>query len=591
MVSSHTKRLIENIVKEVLAPAEDLTVAEWADKYRILSRESAAEAGKWDTNRTPYMKEILMCITDIETKKITMMCSAQIGKTEMLLNVLGRYMHLDPCPILFVQPTVDDAKSFSKERVEPMIRDTTILKKLISKTNKREEGTVQEKMFPGGYVRFVFTGSGSASELASRPIRITLLDEIDRFPLSARKEGDPVKLAERRTNNFYDSKNIRVSTPTDDATSKIQLLYLASSQEEWCLPCPFCGEYQPLDFEQMKYLDLEEPELECKFCGHSSQEKEWKSKRQLNGKWIAKFPVEKEHRGFHLNALASPWVTWKEIVKEFLEVKDDDFQYRTFMNTVLGKTFSVNLEAAMDYEAIYETREDYGAELHDDVVILTAGVDVQDNRLEVEVVGWGYEYESYGIMYRDFPGDPGKEEVWQQLDTFLKKKFYFKNKKYLTIAATLIDSGGHHTGSVYKYVYKKEKRGIYAIKGQGAWGVNILNGFRKTTKKGAPQINLLSLGVNALKDLTYSRLSILKGAGKCHFPKASTQGYGIDYFKGLTAEVKVKKSTPRGMKIAWEILDGRRNEPLDLRNYNTAAIELIPIDLHDKKYNRKGARK
>ena len=589
MVSSHTKRLIENIVKEVLAPAEDLTVAEWADKYRILSRESAAEAGKWDTNRTPYMKEILMCITDIETKKITMMCSAQIGKTEMLLNVLGRYMHLDPCPILFVQPTVDDAKSFSKERVEPMIRDTTILKKLISKTNKREEGTVQEKMFPGGYVRFV--GANSPSGLASRPIRITLLDEIDRFPLSARKEGDPVKLAERRTNNFYDSKNIRVSTPTDDATSKIQLLYLASSQEEWCLPCPFCGEYQPLDFEQMKYLDLEEPELECKFCGHSSQEKEWKSKRQLNGKWIAKFPVEKEHRGFHLNALASPWVTWKEIVKEFLEVKDDDFQYRTFMNTVLGKTFSVNLEAAMDYEAIYETREDYGAELHDDVVILTAGVDVQDNRLEVEVVGWGYEYESYGIMYRDFPGDPGKEEVWQQLDTFLKKKFYFKNKKYLMIAATLIDSGGHHTGSVYKYVYKKEKRGIYAIKGQGAWGVNILNGFRKTTKKGAPQINLLSLGVNALKDLTYSRLSILEGAGKCHFPKASTQGYGIDYFKGLTAEVKVKKSTPKGMKIAWEILDGRRNEPLDLRNYNTAAIELIPIDLHDKKYNRKGVRK
>ena len=589
MVSSHTKRLIENIVKEVLAPAEDLTVAEWADKYRILSRESTAEAGKWDTNRTPYMKEILMCITDIETKKITMMCSAQIGKTEMLLNVLGRYMHLDPCPILFVQPTVDDAKSFSKERVEPMIRDTTILKKLISKTNKREEGTVQEKMFPGGYVRFV--GANSPSGLASRPIRITLLDEIDRFPLSARKEGDPVKLAERRTNNFYDSKNIRVSTPTDDATSKIQLLYLASSQEEWCLPCPFCGEYQPLDFEQMKYLDLEEPELECKFCGHSSQEKEWKSKRQLNGKWIAKFPVEKEHRGFHLNALASPWVTWKEIVKEFLEVKNDDFQYRTFMNTVLGKTFSVNLEAAMDYEAIYETREDYGAELHDDVIILTAGVDVQDNRLEVEVVGWGYEYESYGIMYRDFPGDPGKEEVWQQLDTFLKKKFYFKNKKYLMIAATLIDSGGHHTGSVYKYVYKKEKRGIYAIKGQGAWGVNILNGFRKTTKKGAPQINLLSLGVNALKDLTYSRLSILEGAGKCHFPKASTQGYGIDYFKGLTAEVKVKKSTPRGMKIAWEILDGRRNEPLDLRNYNTAAIELIPIDLHDKKYNRKGARK
>ena len=440
-------------------------------------------------------------------------------------------------------------------------------------------------MFPGGYVRFV--GANSPSGLASRPIKITLLDEVDRFPLSAKKEGDPVKLAERRTNNFYDSKKIRVSTPTDDATSKIQLLYLAGSQEEWSLPCPYCGEYQALEFEQLKYQDLVEPEFECKFCGESAVESEWKKYGQTNGKWIAKFPKEKENRSFHLNALASPWVSWKEIIAEYLNVKDDDFQYKTFINTVLGKTFTVNLDSAMDYEAIYETREDYGAELHDNVVILTAGVDVQDNRLEVEVVGWGYGYESYGIIYRDFPGDPGKEEVWLKLDAFLRKKFKYKNGKSLMIAATLIDSGGHHTGSVYKYVHKKEKRGIYAIKGQGSWGVNILNGFRKTTKKGTPSINLLSLGVNALKDLTYSRLSILNGPGKCHFPKSSTQGYGIDYFKGLTAEVKVKKSTPRGMKIAWEILQGRRNEPLDLRNYATGAVELIPIDLNDKKYMRK----
>ena len=581
----HTIKLIENIVKDTLAPPEDLTIAEWADKYRVLSRESAAEAGKWETERTPYMKAIFDCVTDTVTKSISIMSSAQVGKTELLLNILGRYMHLDPCPILFVQPTVDDAKAFSKERVEPMLRDTKVLSKLIKKANKRESGTVQGKMFPGGYVRFV--GANSPSGLASRPIRITLLDEVDRFPLSAKKEGDPVKLAERRTNNYFNSKKIRVSTPTDDATSKIQLLYLAGSQEEWSLPCPYCGEYQALEFEQLKYQDLVEPEFECKFCGESAVESEWKKCGQTNGKWIAKFPKEKENRSFHLNALASPWVSWKEIIAEYLNVKDDDFQYKTFINTVLGKTFTVNLDSAMDYEAIYETREDYGAELHDNVVILTAGVDVQDNRLEVEVVGWGYGYESYGIIYRDFPGDPGKEEVWLKLDAFLRKKFKYKNGKSLMIAATLIDSGGHHTGSVYKYVHKKEKRGIYAIKGQGSWGVNILNGFRKTTKKGTPSINLLSLGVNALKDLTYSRLSILNGPGKCHFPKSSTQGYGIDYFKGLTAEVKVKKSTPRGMKIAWEILQGRRNEPLDLRNYATGAVELIPIDLNDKKYMRK----
>lgn len=582
---THTQKLIETIIKDTLAPPEDLSISEWADKYRVLSRESSAEAGRWETERTPYMKVIFDCVTDTTTKTITIMSSAQVGKTELLLNILGRYMHLDPCPILFVQPTVEDAKSFSKERVEPMLRDTKILRELINKVNRRETGTVQEKMFPGGYVRFV--GANSPSGLASRPIKITLLDEVDRFPLSAKKEGDPVKLAERRTNNFYDKKNIRVSTPTDDSTSKIQLLFLQGSQEEWSLPCPFCGKYQALEFEQLKYKDLDEPHFECKHCGEQATELVWKRKGQRNGKWIAKFPEEKENRSFHLNALASPWVSWKEIITEYLSVKDDDFQYRTFMNTVLGKTFAVNLDAAMDYEAIYETREDYGAELHDDILILTAGVDVQDNRLEVEVVGWGYGYESYGVAYRDFPGDPGKEDVWLQLDNFLRKKFYYKNKKFLTIASTLIDSGGHHTGSVYKYVHKKEKRGIYAIKGQGAWGVNILNGFRKTTKKGTPSVNLLSLGVNALKDLTYSRLSILQGTGKCHFPKASTQGYGIDYFKGLTAEVKVKKSTSKGIKIAWEVLDGRRNEPLDLRNYATAAIELIPVDLNDKKYMKR----
>ena len=302
ILGKHTIHLIENIVKDTLAPPEDLTIAEWADKYRVLSRESAAEAGKWETDRTPYMKAIFDCVTDSITKSITIMSSAQVGKTELLLNILGRYMHLDPCPILFVQPTVDDAKSFSKERVEPMLRDTKILKTLVDKVNKRETGTVQEKMFPGGYVRFV--GANSPSGLASRPIKITLLDEVDRFPLSAKKEGDPVKLAERRTNNFYDSKKIRVSTPTDDATSKIQLLYLAGSQEEWSLPCPYCGEYQALEIEQLKYQDLVEPEFECKFCGESAVESEWKKYGQTNGKWIAKFSNEKENRSFHLNALA-----------------------------------------------------------------------------------------------------------------------------------------------------------------------------------------------------------------------------------------------------------------------------------------------
>ena len=199
-----------NFFKEllkILKPAPDLTIGEWADNYRVLSKESSAEAGKWSTDRTPYMKDIYNCLTDSETESVTIMSSSQVGKSEMLLNILGRYMHLDPCSILFVQPTVEDAKAFSKERVEPMIRDTKILRELVKKANKKAEGTVQGKMFPGGFVRFV--GANSPSGLASRPIRITLLDEVDRFPQSAGEEGDPVQLAERRTTTFFNRKMLR----------------------------------------------------------------------------------------------------------------------------------------------------------------------------------------------------------------------------------------------------------------------------------------------------------------------------------------------------------------------------------------------
>lgn len=573
-----TVDLFKEILK-VLEPAPDLTIGEWADKYRILSKESSAESGKWQTSRTPYMVDIYNCLTDSLTESVTIKSSAQIGKSEMLINILGRYIHLDPCSILFVQPTVDDAKAFSKERVEPMIRDTKILRELIKKANKKSEGTVQGKMFPGGFVRFV--GANSPSGLASRPIRITLLDEVDRFPQSAGMEGDPVQLAERRTTTFFNRKMLRVSTPTDDATSKIQKLYLQGSQEEWSFKCQHCGDYQVPKWENICEVDGI-IKMECQNCGILEPEEVWKRNNQKDGKWIAKFPKEKKNRSFHLNSLASPWRTWAEIYEEYLQVKDDELRMRAFTNTVLGETFVLHLDEQLDYNALFERREEYGAELHKNIKYLTAGVDVQDNRLEVLVVGWGYDYESYIVQYRDFPGSPGKEDVWIQLDKFLKKKFSYKNKKSIPIACTLIDSGGHHTGNVYKYVHGKSNRNIFAIKGQGGFGVNILNGFRKTTKKGVPSINLLSLGVNALKDLTYSRLTILEGPGTCHFPADSTKGCGIAFFEGITAEVKVKTMTSKGEKIEWQVLPGRRNEPLDLMNYATAAIELLGVNLNNK---------
>lgn len=563
---NNVKKLFKKLYTN-FRPPKNLSIAEWADTYRVVSKESASKSGKWDTGKTPYMYGIYEAICHSEIEEITIMSSAQVGKSEMIMNIFGRYAHLDPCPMMIVQPTVDEAKFFSKMRVAPMIRDTKVLKELISQKENVGGDSVQLKSFPGGTLMFV--GANSPSGLASKPIKLTLLDEVDRFPESAGQEGDPVQLAEKRTTTFYDRKKIRVSTPTIEGISKIKKLYLNSTQEEWCLPCPDCGEYQTLDWSRTQWETKEDKVfLQCGHCGVLNDESSWKREGQKNGKWIPKVPDVIKHRGFHMNALASPWVSWEEIREEFLKSKDSQEKLKVFVNTVLGETWVVDLDELLDYDALFESKEDYGAELHEDILVLTAGVDVQDNRLEVEVVGWAKDYESYGVLYREFVGNPAEHEVWNELDEFLKREFKFEDGSSLGIACTCIDTGGHHTAMAYKYIKPvQNSRRIYGIKGQGGEGVAILNGFRKTKNK---EIDLLSIGVNTLKDLTYGRLKIFEGPGKCHFPKDPTKGYGINYFEGLTAETK----RLRGNKIEW-VKIRERNEPLDLRNYATAAIEIL----------------
>lgn len=568
--------LFKDIV-EILRPPEDLNIQEWADTYRILPKEGAAESGKWRTERTPYMVEIFRCLTDIETESVTMMTGAQIGKTELLLNILGRYMHIDPCPILFVQPTVDDARAFSQERVAPMIRDTKVLRERIV------NDTVQQKSYYGGYVRFV--GSNSPSGLASRPIRITLLDEVDRFPKSSGEEGSPIELAEKRTTTFINKKNIRTSTPTIANRSAIEKLMLNSSFEEWCLPCPHCGEYNSLEFEYLKWENDNPKTVKflCKHCGVLSTESEWKKEKQLNGKWIPKYPERKKHRGFHMNSLASPWRTWENIAEEFLKVKNDPASMKVFCNTVLGKPWVEHLGAEIGYKALFQRRQNYSiTNLPNEIKIITAGVDVQDDRLEFEIVGWGEGYKSYGILYKKIYGDPGQKFVWEQLDECLLQKFKMQDGNTKIIKATCIDSGGHHTNSVYNFCRPRKWRNVYAIKGYGGEGKKAIIGLSHLDKEGSSPIDLLLLGVNTLKDMVYSSLKVKNQSENsyCYFPDDIFSGYDLEYFKGLTAEVKTIKPTTAGDKIVWEVIRGRRNEPLDLRNYALAAVLLVPINLN-----------
>jgi len=569
-VHSRTLKILKRALQG-FKPPKNLKISEWADKYRELASESSAETGKWSTDRTPYLERIMNCISENYITEITLMFSAQTGKTEAILNTIGRYMHLDPCPMMVVQPTVDMAKSFSKDRIAPMIRVTKVLRDIVRDPRSRDSGnTVMQKIFPGGHITFV--GANSPSSLASRPIRITLSDEVDRFPKSAGDEGDPLTLAEKRTTTFWNKKHIRVSTPTIKGHSKIEKLYNLSSKERWCLPCPSCGEFQPLDWERIRWgEEIQGIVMECISCGTLHSEREWKSEKQLNGKWIAEFP-ENPHKGFHLNELASPFRTWEEIKKDYLEAKDDPEKLKAWTNTSLGETWEEEVGDKIDYQALYDKRIPYPADLPNEVLILTAGVDVQDDRLEIEVVGWAVGEKSYGIEYRKFYGNPAKDEVWMELEKFLTKEFYYSDGSSLMITNTCIDTGGHHTKKTYDFISPREgSMRVYAIKGRGGDGVPIIN---KPKKDKTNKIHLIHIGVNALKDLVYSRLKIEGGPGTSYFPTNQDKNYDLKYFKSLTAEAKTFEKG----KIVWKKLRDR-NEGLDLRNYATAAFSLLRVNL------------
>ncbi|UUV18033.1 phage terminase large subunit family protein [Fusobacteria bacterium ZRK30] len=555
---------------ELLKPPINLSISEWADANRILSSEGSKEIGAWETKRTPYMIEIYERLESGEVREVILKMASQLAKSEFINNIFGKYAHLAPCPMLLVQPTDTMAIAYSKERIAPMIRDTYVLKTRIKDANSKNSGnTVTHKMFPGGYLAFI--GSNSPSKLAARPIKIIFFDEVDRYPESSGREGDVISLGRKRLTTYGDeSKCIITGTPTVKNKSAIEKEFANGSQAVWKLPCPHCGEYQVLDFKTLKWIDddHETVEMVCNECGVLSHEKEWKRGNQSKGKWVHKFPEKKKKLSYHLNALASPWRTWESIVEEWIESQGDMEKIKTFKNTVLAETWEEQNIKTIDYMTLYKRRESYKAEVPEGVLLLTAGVDIQHNRIEVEVKGWGLGRESWGIIYQVFYGNPSKEEVWNELYEFLKSDFYFECGTPLKIFATCIDTG-YNTQNVYDFVSDKEHERIFGIKGQGGI-VPINNGFRRTKHN---EINLYSIGVNALKDSTMSKLRIKKkGKGYCHYPKNPTRNYTEKYFMSLTAEVR-DPSSNKWIKIR------DRNEALDLHNYNEAALEIYNYDM------------
>lgn len=568
-------------------PIKKVSVSAWSDSYRMLPSD-AAEPGRWKTSRAPYTRAIMDAFTENNVHRVAVKSSSQIGKTEIINNVIGRYVHLDPCTIMLIQPTLEMAQDFSKARLSKMISDTKVLTPLFYGKNdtlktRDAKQTILSKFFVGG--RLVLGGANSPAGLASRPIRILLCDEVDRFPPDC-GEGDPVDLAAKRTTTYWNYKLGLFSTPTAEGASRIDTEYLLGTQEEWQHCCPNCHEWERLDYRQMqvdyeqkrddkgnKIVIVNDVKWRCPQCGFEFDELTMKAAPQ---KYIANNPdaIKNGIRSFWLNGFSSPWLTWALIMREWLEAKGNATREMVVMNTRFGESYK--LRGEYDDENIFlERREDYDGEIPSGVLLLTAAVDVQANRLEYEVVGWSAGFERWGIVKDVIRGAPNEASTWRALDNVLDRVYYFSSGTPIKIARTFIDSG-YSTAAVYEYCRAQVRRGRYAIKGKAGMGLPLLYKYSNPKNTG---ILLTILGVDDGKSEVMSRLGITAGNdGFMHFPRdddfLGKRGYDRNYFKGLISEHRVLKKSGGVPYYAWETIAADvRNEPLDLAVYNFACVQ------------------
>lgn len=555
----------------------------WADTRRYIAPGTSPEPGPWRTDRVPYLREPLDKATDSTTEVVVMMCSSQVGKSELLLNVLGYFVDQEPAPQLMLHPTLEAAEGFSKERIDPTFRYSPGLQGKLEEgkdgrgTSRKSSTTIRMKHFPGGYVALV--GANSASGLSSRPIRVLLADEVDRYGTT--KEGNPLKLAIQRTTNFHNRKICLVSTPTVSGASEIEEQFLLSDQRYYHVPCFACGAYQSLKWSQVKWDRdenrrpiFETVRYECEHCGGVMRGHGKPDSAMLEaGVWVAS--AESDVVGYHLNSIYSPWVDLRVLVAEWDEAYRKN-QLMEFINLKLGEPWEEHQDD-LDADHLHgKRREYYNAELPDGVLLLTAGVDVQGDYLAAEIVGWGEGKESWGIEYRIFYGDPGQTAVWDQLDEWLLRPRTFANGLRLGVAAACIDSGGHYTTEVYQFTKPREFRRVYAIRGRGGEGLPFIGKPARNNRVNAIRIDL---GVDNGKRNVMSRIRLeAEGPGYCHFPRDSERGYDVEYFRGLLAERLVFKYRGGRTTSVWEVVH-KRNEPLDVRNYATAALEILNPDL------------
>ncbi len=600
-MTTQTPSTTEAILRAAAAagarPDPLLTISQWADKYRFLSQRASAEHGEWRTDRTPYLREIMDCLSpSSHIERVVFMKGAQIGGTECGNNWIGYVIHQAPGPMMAVQPTVEMAKRNSKQRIDPLIEESEVLSKIVSDPRSRDSGnTVLAKEFPGGVL--IMTGANSAVGLRSMAARYLFLDEVDAYPGDVEGEGDPINLAIARTRTFARRKILLVSTPKITGMSRIEAAYEESDQRKFWVPCPLCREFQVLKFPQLRWPkgDTDRAVYICEQCHQEihNHQKHWMLPR---GEWRASAPGDGRTAGFHLSSLYSPvgWFSWGDAAKQFEQAQKNPSHLQVFVNTVLGETWTL-LGEAPDWKILYDRREQYKiGTVPRGGLFLTAGADVQKDRIEVEVVAYGRGKESWSVDYRVFEGDTSRPLVWGKLDAMLNETYPTLSGVELPILQVAVDSGYAAT-EVYRWARTQGNR-VLVIKGDvrspalvgapspievGPLGARIKRGVRVwPVNSGMAKEELYRwLRLERPTDEDIER-GVPFPPGYCHFPR-----YGEEYFKQLTAEQLVTKLAKGYRRQEWQKMRPR-NEALDCRVYARAAAARVGLDRFQEKHWR-----
>lgn len=551
----------------------------WADEHRVLAQGASPEAGRWRTSRTPYFRQIMDAVTDPKVSEVVVCSGVQLGKTELLLNAMCYYIQHEPSPILLVEPSEDLVVQLGRERVDTMIKASPSLRQLFgfSEDLKVKSGVLSGgiKRFAGGYIKMA--SAASPSGLISRPIRIVLCDEVDRYP--ARPDGNAIDMAIGRTTNFMDRKILITSSPGALASSEVWRRLGACARYEYRIPCQHCGEPLVWSWQMVKWDktadsvgDATTARMECPKCGGIIRDAGPASSVQLaDGEWVLVSGDPAAGRlGFHVSGLLSPWMPLRGIVSEWLaanQARDID-RLRTFIQDRLAEPWDDRPPAWREYVASEKSRFEDSPD-HSTIRFLTAGVDVQRDRIEVSVWGFGVNLESWAIVHVVFTGDPLSSELWARVREFLLSPIETADGRQGIVFAACIDSGdGYSTQAVYRFCAPLEKRRIVAIKGVGGDNVPLISPPSRIASYHSP---LYKLGVDRLKRILYDRLHISTiGPGYVHIPKSLSD----EFWAQLTAE-SPETVVERGRQVTRWKQHRARNEALDCAVYALAAYELF----------------